>query len=81
MRFSVKRVVAEDAVFREAPVEGALERVDVVDPLADVRALTEEVLIDIRYRARIGVDARLPAKQARVARGATRGEAHHDTRL
>ena len=64
--------MAEDAVLREAPGERALERVDVVDALADERAFAEQVLVDVGDGARVGIDARLAGEQPREARAAAR---------
>ena len=43
------------------PLERALERIDVVDALADERAFVEQVLVDVRHGARVLIDARLAA--------------------
>ena len=56
MRFSGKR-----------SVERPLERVDVVDALADERAFAEQVLVDVGDGARVGIDAGFAAEQPRVA--------------
>ena len=74
-----QKIVAQDAILGKAPLECTLERVDVVDPLADERAFVEDVLIDVRDRARVRVDARLATVQPRVPRPVRAGQAH-DTR-
>ena len=72
---ALEQVVAEDAIRRQTIAEAVLERLDVVDALADEGAFAEEVLIDVRHRPRIRVDARLAAIQARIARPAGAGQA------
>ena len=64
--------MAEHAVLGEAAAERALEGVDVVDALADERALAEEVLVDVGDRARVGIDARLAGEEPREARARRR---------
>src|SRR5439155_3814792 len=76
-----EQVVAQDAVFWQTPAEHMLERVDVVDALADERAFAEQVLIDVTDGARVGIDARLAAEQARIARARRARQAHADPRL
>ena len=63
-----QKIVAQDAVGRKASFECPLERIDVVDALADERALVEDVLVYVRNGARVLVDARLAPVQARIAR-------------
>ena len=52
-----EEIVAEQGVLRHAPGERRLEGIDVVDALAGVGALAEQVLVDVGDRRRIGVDA------------------------
>ena len=78
---ALQQVVAEDAVFRQAPAQHPLEGVDVVDALADERTLVEQVLIDVGDCARVGVDARVAAEQPRVACACGAGQADADTGL
>jgi hypothetical protein len=73
--------VAEDVVVGKAPGERALEHVDVVDSLADERAFAEGVLVHIRNRARIRVDARIARMEACVPRPVRSRQAHAHTRL
>ena len=70
--------MAENPVVGKAPLERQFERIEVVDSLADEGAFLERVLIDVRDRAGIGINARFPAMQARVARlvGARQADAH-----
>ncbi len=44
---TLEQVVAEDPVVGKALLAGALERIDVVDALADERAFPEQVLVDV----------------------------------
>ncbi len=52
-----EQVVAEHRVVGHAAGERRLERVDVVDALADVRPFAGEVLVDVRHGARVRIDA------------------------
>ena len=54
---ALEEIVGELRVLRHAVVERALERVHVVDPLARVDPLAEEVLVHVGHREGIGVDA------------------------
>ena len=58
--------MAEDAVFRKATLERVLERVDVINALADKRALAEHVLINIGDCARIRVYSGRTTEQPRI---------------
>jgi 3',5'-cyclic AMP phosphodiesterase CpdA len=73
--------MAQDPVVRKAPAQRLLEGVDVVDALADERALAEQVLVDIRDGARVGIDARLAAEQLRIARAIRPRQAGGHARL
>jgi hypothetical protein len=75
------QVVAQDAVFGQAAGQRALERVDVVDALADERAFAEQVLVDIGNRARVRVDAGFAAIQPRIAGTVGARQAQADARL
>ena len=76
-----QKIVAEDPVLGEASVERPLERIDVIDPLADERAFTEQVLVNIGDGARIRVDARLAPAQPRIPRPVRARQAHGHARL
>ncbi len=76
-----QQIVAEDAVFGKAILERSLERIDLVDSLADEGAFTEQVLVDVGDGAGIGVDAWLLPVQASVARAIRAGQAHAHARL
>src|SRR3546814_4438711 len=58
-----EQVVAQDPVVGEAAVERLLECGDLVDPLADERALAEQVLVHVGHRARVRIDARLRSEE------------------
>ena len=62
------QVVAQDPVVGKAAVQCAFECVDIVDALADERAFAERVLVDVGHGARIRIDPRVAAMQARVPR-------------
>ena len=61
-----QKIVAENAVFGEAPVERPLECIDIVDALADERAFVEQVLVYIGNGARVRVDARFAPATVRA---------------
>ena len=63
-----QQIVAEDAVVGKSPAQRAFERIDCIDALADERAFAEQILIHVRHRTRVRVDARLAAVQLRIAR-------------
>jgi len=63
-----EQVVAEHGVGRNATGERCLEGVDVVDALAGVRALPEQVLVDVRRGSGIRVDAAGRRKKLLVER-------------
>ena len=70
------QVVAEDPVVRHASRQCAFERIDVIDALADERALVEQVLVHVRHGTRVRIDARLTAVHTRIP--AARLAAHAD---
>ena len=76
-----QQVMAENPVFRKALTQRALEGVDIVNTLADEGTFGEQVLVHIRDRTGIGVDAGLGAAQARVARAVGAGQAGSHPRL
>ena len=76
-----QEVVAEDQVFWESAVQNALEGVDFVDALADERTFAEQVLVDIRYGARIGINAGLAAEQPNESRAPRAQHAQSDSGL
>ena len=76
-----EKVVAQDSVLGEASAKRMLEGIDVVNPLADERALAEHVLIDIRDGARIRVDAWLAAIKSGEARAVRPRQADGHARL
>ncbi len=76
-----EQVVAEDAVFRQASAQHVLERIDLVDALADERTLSKQVLVDIAHCARVRIDAGLAGEQPAVARAVGCSQAHADARL
>jgi hypothetical protein len=57
------------------PSSRALERIDVVDALADERAFVEQVLVDVRHGARIRIDAGIAPYSARSRERADAGQA------
>jgi hypothetical protein len=52
-----QKIVAEDPVFGKAPFEGPFECIHIIDALADERAFTEQVLVNIGDGPRIRIDA------------------------
>ena len=73
--------MAEDSILGKAGIERPLEGVDVVDALADERALAEQVLVDVRDGARVRVDPGLAPEELRVARTLCSGQARAHARL
>ncbi len=57
------------------------EHVDLVNPLAGERALSEQVLVHVRHRPGVHVDAGLAGVDAGQARAQRRGDADADPRL
>ncbi len=76
-----EQVVAEERVLRHAPGERGLERVDVVDALADVAALVKHVLVEIGHGRRVGIDADVPGEHAGEHRPVGADDADADARL
>src|SRR5688572_4554291 len=54
---SLKQIVAEQGVLRYLAREGGFERVYIVNSLACVGSLCEKILVDVRNRSRIRVNA------------------------
>ena len=59
-----EEIMTQQRVFRHAPGERRLERVHVVDALADVAALVKHVLIEVGHGRRVGIDADVPREHA-----------------
>ncbi|MDT4803918.1 hypothetical protein FQZ97_366840 [compost metagenome] len=78
---ALDQVVAEDAVVGKAAFQRLLEGVHRVDALADERAVAEQVLVDVRDGAGIGVDAGVAAEQLGVGRTRGARQADADPRL
>ena len=76
-----EEVVAEQRVVRHAPGERPFEGVDVVDALADVAALVEEILIDVGDGGRVRIDADVARKDPREPRAVGADDADRDARL
>ena len=53
---SLEEIMAEQSIFGDTASESCLEGIDVVDALAGLGSLTEEVLIDVRDGRGIGID-------------------------
>ncbi|HRM67998.1 MAG TPA: hypothetical protein PLO71_01085, partial [Thauera phenylacetica] len=73
--------MAEDPVRRETVAEAVLERLHIVDALADEGAFAEQVLIYVRHRPRVRIDARLAAIQACIDGSTGTGQADRHRRL
>ena len=58
----LEEVMAQQRVLRNPPGQGGLEGIHVIDALACVGALSEQVLVDIRDGGRIRVDPRRPGE-------------------
>ena len=57
-----EQIMAEQGRVRHPPGQRRLESIDIVNALACERAFVEQVLIDVRDRRRVGIDAALGGK-------------------
>src|SRR6266446_10582473 len=73
-----KQIVTEQRVFRNASVQRFFERVDIVQTLARIDSLAEEILIDIRRGGGIRINAGVAREDAREQRlrGTLQRDAH-----
>ncbi len=78
---ALEQVVAENAVFRQPPVDGLPEHVHVINPLADKRPLLEHVLVNVGYGVGVGVDAGLAGEEPCESGPARAGYADANARL
>ena len=76
-----EEVVRQERVLGNTAVERRLERVDVVEALPREDSLAEQVLVRVRDRGRVRVDARVPGEHAREARGGRARRRDRDARL
>ncbi len=76
-----KQVVAEQGVFRDAPGQAGLEGGDFINALAHVNSFAEQVLVDVRYRQGIGVQAGIAGENAGEVRDIGGGRADLGARL
>ena len=61
---ALEQIVAQHRVVGHAALQRGLEGVDVVDALAGVGALAEQVLVDVGDRRRVGIDAAVAGEDA-----------------
>ena len=73
-----QKVVAEDSVLGETSFERSLEGINFVYALADERAFTKQVLINIGNCTRIGIDAWLASAHCRIPRPVHARQAYGD---
>ena len=78
---ALEQVVRQQRVLRHAAVERRVERIDVVKALAGVDAFAEQVLIHVRHRGGVGVDAGVAGVGPREQRSGGAGHGHADARL
>ena len=78
---SFEEIVRQQRVVRHAPIEHRAEGVDFVQALAGEDALVKEVLIDVRDRGRIRIDAGVARVRAREGRAERARHRHADARL
>ena len=64
---ALDQVVTDDTVLGKTSAQRLLEGLSVVDALADERTLAEHVLVDVRHRTCVRVDARLAPVQSKDA--------------
>src|SRR5437588_6821210 len=53
------KVVAENAIFRKTAAQYLLEGIHLIESRADDRTLAENILVDVAYRARVWINARI----------------------
>ena len=75
------QIVAEDRVFRKAAGDGLLKGIHIIDPFANKRPLLEHILIDVRNRARVGVNPDVAGKQFDKPGTGCAWQAHAHARL
>src|SRR5688500_16844931 len=73
--------MAQNPVFGETAANRLLKRIHIVDALTNERTLIEQILIDIRDNAGVGIDARLAPKKPCVAGPVGARQSYGDTRL
>ncbi len=78
---TLEQIVAENAVLRETIAQCLLKCIYIVDPLADIRAFPEEVLIHVGDGTGIRINARLSGEKSGKPRPAGTGQTHAHTRL
>ena len=77
-----EQIVAEQRRFLNPPGQRGFERIDVVDPLAGVRAFAEQVLIDVGHRRCVRIDAAMARIDALEQRAlVARRQRRRDARL
>ena len=76
-----QKIVAEDPVLGETAPQGPFEGINFIDALADERAFTEQVLINIGNGAGIGINAEFIGAQTGIPGAVRAGQAHRHPRL
>jgi hypothetical protein len=75
------QIVRQERVLGEAAARGLLEHVHVVNPLSGEAPLAVQVLVDVRDRGGVWVDARVARMDGREDRGVRAGQGHAHPRL
>ena len=78
---ALEEVVRQEGVLGHAPLEGGHERVHVVEALAREDPLSEQVLVGVRHRGRVGVDSGVAGIEAGEERAGGAGHGHADSGL
>ena len=78
---SLEQIVAQQRVVRNTSRQRLLEGIDVVDPLAGVRSLAEEILVHIRHSRRIRIYPGRPRRESLEHRARAAGERRGHARL
>ena len=78
---SLDQVMAEQGVVGKTIADGAVKRLQIVEALAREAALAEQVLIDVRDRSRVRIDADRAALQAGETGALGRDHTDPDSRL
>ena len=76
-----EQIVTEQRILRDAIVERGVEGIDIVNALADVTALVEQILIHVRDRRRVRIDSNVSGEDFRERRPVGADDVDADTRL
>ena len=78
---SFDQVVTEQRIFRHPSRQAALERVQIVDALANVNPFAEQILVGVGHGPGVWIQADVPGKDAGEAGDVSAGRSDFDARL